>query len=143
MTSTFPTSRSNSHNLRYSIRQLQHKKEALINLEAALKRRINEFRELCLKEGELTGHLPADYPLQPREPIPQVRRRITASNGNIPNEFQTSLSSSSSSGIMHPPSNTVRLPFRNGQVNSNYALPSTLSNAQHRPLSSNSLMHQR
>lgn len=83
MTSTFPTSRSNSHNLRYSIKQLQHKKEALINLEAALKKRINEFRELCLKEGELTGHLPADYPLQPREPIPQVRRRITRSNGKI------------------------------------------------------------
>uniref|UniRef100_A0A6G1SJ29 FERM domain-containing protein 4A n=1 Tax=Aceria tosichella TaxID=561515 RepID=A0A6G1SJ29_9ACAR len=138
MTSTFPTSRSNSHNLRYSIRQLQHKKEALINLEAALKRRINEFRELCLKEGELTGHLPADYPLQPREPIPQVRRRITRSNGNIPNEFHSSLSgSSSNSSIIPPPSSTIRLPCQNGRV-TNFALPSTLSNVQHHPMSSHS-----
>lgn len=58
-----------------------------MTLEIALKKRINEFRELCLKEGELTGHLPVDYPLQPREPIPQVRRRLTRSNGNIPNEL--------------------------------------------------------
>lgn len=139
MTSTFPTSKSNSHNLRYSIRQLQHKKEALINLEAALKRRINEFRELCLKEGELTGHLPADYPLQPREPIPQVRRRITRSNGNIPNEFHASLSSSSNSSIMPPPPppSAVRSSCQNGQV-TNFALPSTLSNTRHHPMSSHS-----
>jgi len=103
MTSTFPTSKSSSQNLKNGLREIQHKKETLLTLEIALKKRINEFRELCLKEGELTGHLPVDYPLQPREPIPQVRRRMTRSNGNIPNELiltnsilQTALRSQSS-----------------------------------------------
>lgn len=57
MTSTFPTTRTNSQNLKNGIREIQHKKEALIALEAALKKRINEFRELCLKEGVSISHL--------------------------------------------------------------------------------------
>lgn len=84
MTSTFPTSRTNSRNLKYGIKEIQKKKDVLKNLEAALKKRVTEFRELCLKEGELTGHLPADYPLQPREPIPQVRRRVTSASSIMP-----------------------------------------------------------
>lgn len=90
MTSTFPTSRSSSQSLKNGLREIQHKKETLMTLQMSLKKRIDEFRELCLKEGELTGHLPVDYPLQPREPIPQVRRRMTRSNGNIPNELLAS-----------------------------------------------------
>lgn len=31
---------------------------------------------------ELTGHLPIDYPLQPREPIPQIRSRTNHSSNN-------------------------------------------------------------
>lgn len=115
-----------------------------MNLEAALKKRINEFRELCLKEGEITGHLPADYPLQPREPIPQVRRRITRSNGNIPNEFQRSLSSGSSSSVMPPPRPPPTLDaLRSSRpIHTNFALPNGLTHLQQqhpsRPTSTNS-----
>lgn len=51
MTSTFPTTKSNSYNLKNGIKEIQTKKEVLMTLEAALKKRVNEFRELCLKEG--------------------------------------------------------------------------------------------
>lgn len=55
MTSTFPTSRSN-HKLytkqkTCEPKDIQSKKESLLALEAALKKRISEFRELCLKEA--------------------------------------------------------------------------------------------
>lgn len=73
------------------LREIESKKEALNALETALKKRVSEFKELCLKEGELTGHLPIDYPLQPREPIPQIRRRTkhnsdSCSSTNIIND---------------------------------------------------------
>lgn len=51
MASTFPTGRNNSRNIKKGIKEIQLKKEALKALEAALKKRVNEFRELCLKEG--------------------------------------------------------------------------------------------
>ena len=50
MTSTFPTSKSDQ-SLKNGIKEIAAKKEALVTLEAALKKRINEFKELCLKEG--------------------------------------------------------------------------------------------
>lgn len=75
MTSTFPTCKANLHHMKHGLHEIQVKKEALTSLEFSLKKRITELRELCLKEAELTGDLPIDYPLQPREPIPQVRRR--------------------------------------------------------------------
>lgn len=51
MTSTFPTSRSNSREIKYGLKDIQNKKQTLTTLEGALKKRMNEFRELCLKEG--------------------------------------------------------------------------------------------
>lgn len=52
---------------------LKARKEAL---EEALKKKTEELKNLCLKEGELSGELPIETPLSPGEPVPQVRRRI-------------------------------------------------------------------
>uniref|UniRef100_UPI0037E871F4 innate immunity activator b n=1 Tax=Semicossyphus pulcher TaxID=241346 RepID=UPI0037E871F4 len=37
-----------------------------------------ELKKLCIREAELTGRLPDDYPLLPGEKPPQIRRRIGA-----------------------------------------------------------------
>nr|XP_061813563.1 innate immunity activator protein-like [Nerophis lumbriciformis] len=37
-----------------------------------------ELKKLCIREAELTGQLSGDYPLQPGEKPPQIRRRIGA-----------------------------------------------------------------
>ena len=34
------------------------------------------LKEICIKEGELTGELPPEIPLAPGEPLPVIRRRI-------------------------------------------------------------------
>uniref|UniRef100_A0A8C5VU55 Innate immunity activator n=2 Tax=Microcebus murinus TaxID=30608 RepID=A0A8C5VU55_MICMU len=47
-------------------------------LEARLEACLEELRRLCLREAELTGTLPAEYPLKPGEQAPKVRRRIGA-----------------------------------------------------------------
>ncbi|ERE74321.1 Armadillo-type fold containing protein [Cricetulus griseus] len=47
-------------------------------LEAKLEACLEELRRLCLREAELTGTLPAEYPLKPGEKAPKVRRRIGA-----------------------------------------------------------------
>ncbi|XP_053515511.1 innate immunity activator protein isoform X1 [Artibeus jamaicensis] len=47
-------------------------------LEARLEACLQELRGLCLREAELTGILPAEYPLKPGEKAPKVRRRIGA-----------------------------------------------------------------
>ncbi|XP_057230343.1 innate immunity activator protein isoform X1 [Malurus melanocephalus] len=47
-------------------------------LEARLDSCIQELRQLCLREAELTGTLPCEYPLKAGEKIPKVRRRIGA-----------------------------------------------------------------
>ncbi|KAM4860822.1 innate immunity activator protein isoform 5-T5 [Thomomys bottae] len=47
-------------------------------LEARLEACLEELRRLCLREAELTGTLPAEYPLKPGEKPPKVRRRIGA-----------------------------------------------------------------
>lgn len=47
-------------------------------LEARLEARLEELRRLCLREAELTGLLPAEYPLRPGEKAPRVRRRVGA-----------------------------------------------------------------
>ncbi|XP_045672930.1 innate immunity activator protein isoform X1 [Phyllostomus hastatus] len=47
-------------------------------LEARLEACLQELRGLCLREAELTGVLPAEYPLKPGETAPKVRRRIGA-----------------------------------------------------------------
>ncbi|KAH9381037.1 hypothetical protein HPB48_008251 [Haemaphysalis longicornis] len=52
---------------------LKARKEAL---EEALRRKLEELKSLCLREGEVTGELPPETPLEPGEPPPQVRRRV-------------------------------------------------------------------
>ncbi|KAH7937929.1 hypothetical protein HPB49_017751 [Dermacentor silvarum] len=52
---------------------LKARKEAL---EEALRKKIEELKSVCLKEGEVTGELPPEMPLEPGEPPPQVRRRV-------------------------------------------------------------------
>ncbi|XP_020028154.2 innate immunity activator protein isoform X1 [Castor canadensis] len=47
-------------------------------LEARLEACLEELRRLCLREAELTGALPAEYPLKPGEKAPRVHRRIGA-----------------------------------------------------------------
>ncbi|XP_044068266.1 innate immunity activator protein [Siniperca chuatsi] len=49
------------------------------SLEEHLELCLLELRKLCIREAELTGKLPSDYPLMPDEKPPQVRRRIGAS----------------------------------------------------------------
>ncbi|XP_023390550.1 innate immunity activator protein isoform X2 [Pteropus vampyrus] len=58
--------------LTYAIRRQQRALEG--RLEACLE----ELRALCLREAELTGVLPAEYPLKPGEKAPKVRRRVGA-----------------------------------------------------------------
>ncbi|KAM9212720.1 innate immunity activator protein isoform 1-T1 [Dugong dugon] len=47
-------------------------------LEERLEACLEELRRLCLREAELTGTLPEEYPLKPGEKAPKVRRRIGA-----------------------------------------------------------------
>ncbi|XP_029291971.1 LOW QUALITY PROTEIN: innate immunity activator protein [Cottoperca gobio] len=49
------------------------------SLEERLELCLLELRQLCIREAELTGKLPSDYPLMPDEKLPRVRRRIGAS----------------------------------------------------------------
>ncbi|XP_010747177.2 innate immunity activator protein [Larimichthys crocea] len=48
------------------------------SLEERLELCLLELRKLCIREAELTGKLPSDYPLMPDEKPPRVRRRIGA-----------------------------------------------------------------
>uniref|UniRef100_H3DCC6 Innate immunity activator a n=1 Tax=Tetraodon nigroviridis TaxID=99883 RepID=H3DCC6_TETNG len=49
------------------------------SLEERLELCLLELRQLCIREAELTGKMPSDYPLMPDENPPPVRRRIGAS----------------------------------------------------------------
>ena len=52
---------------------LKARREAL---EEKLKEKKALLKEVCLKEGELTGELPPEIPLAPGEPLPVIRRRV-------------------------------------------------------------------
>ena len=52
---------------------LKARREAL---EEKLKEKKCLLKELCLKEGELTGELPPEIPLAPGEPLPVIRKRV-------------------------------------------------------------------
>jgi hypothetical protein len=52
---------------------LKARREAL---EAKLQEKNGLLKELCIKEGELTGVLPPEIPLKPGEPAPTIRRRV-------------------------------------------------------------------
>nr|XP_006825708.1 PREDICTED: FERM domain-containing protein 4A-like [Saccoglossus kowalevskii] len=58
---------------REMILALKSRKEAL---EERLKLKVDCLKELCIKEAEIIGELPQEYPLVPGEPLPQVRRRV-------------------------------------------------------------------
>ncbi|KAM6960792.1 FERM domain-containing protein 4A isoform 2-T2 [Aplochiton taeniatus] len=45
-------------------------------LEETLKQRLEELKNICIREAELTGKLPKEYPLDPGEEPPTVRRKI-------------------------------------------------------------------
>ncbi|XP_015267318.1 PREDICTED: uncharacterized protein C1orf106 homolog [Gekko japonicus] len=47
-------------------------------LEERLEACVQELKKLCLREAELTGMLPSEYPLKAGEKPPKVRRRIGA-----------------------------------------------------------------
>lgn len=47
-------------------------------LQEKLELCLRELRKLCIREAELTGRLPKDYPLQPGEKPPQIHRRVGA-----------------------------------------------------------------
>ena len=52
---------------------LKARREALIS---KLEEKNKILKELCIKEGELTGELPPEIPLAPGEPVPMIRRRV-------------------------------------------------------------------
>merc|ERR1719481_535243 len=55
------------------VQALKARREAL---EEKLKEKKSLLKELCIKEGELTGELPPEIPLSPGEPLPVIRRRV-------------------------------------------------------------------
>ncbi|XP_041446822.1 FERM domain-containing protein 4B isoform X1 [Xenopus laevis] len=57
------------------IQELKKKEEALQNI---LLKKIEELKKICLREAELTGKLPTEYPLNLGEKPPNVRRRMGA-----------------------------------------------------------------
>lgn len=52
---------------------LQERKRVI---EETLQQRMQQLKELCLKEADITGVLPAEMPLDPGETLPSIRRRI-------------------------------------------------------------------
>jgi FERM domain-containing protein 4 len=49
------------------------------NLEKLLAKKREELKEVCVKEAEITGRLPKEYPLEKGEEPPVVKRKIGAS----------------------------------------------------------------
>ncbi|XP_048878161.1 FERM domain-containing protein 4B isoform X2 [Brienomyrus brachyistius] len=61
----------------------EHKKEKISELkrkerelQGILDKKMEELKKICLREAELTGKLPKEYPLSSGEKTPQVRKRV-------------------------------------------------------------------
>nr|XP_046240698.1 FERM domain-containing protein 4B-like isoform X2 [Scatophagus argus] len=48
------------------------------DLQDTLTHKLEELKKICMREAELTGRLPKEYPLATGEKAPQVRRRVGA-----------------------------------------------------------------
>ncbi|KAG7249510.1 hypothetical protein CRUP_019721 [Coryphaenoides rupestris] len=80
-------------------------------LEDTLKLRLEELKKICIREAELTGKLPKEYPLDPGEEAPTVRRKIGTAfkldeqkilpKGEV-SQSRPSVPSSTSSSQSHP-----------------------------------------
>ncbi|KAM6927632.1 FERM domain-containing protein 4B [Xenentodon cancila] len=46
------------------------------DLQDTLMQKMNELKKICMREAELTGRLPKEYPLDTGEKAPQIRRRV-------------------------------------------------------------------
>lgn len=136
MTSTLPCSNSNQ-SIQGRLKEIESRREALIALEKALKNRVNEFRQLCLREGEIIGHLPIDYPLQPREPIPQIRSRINQSSSSNNNNLNDNTNS-----ILLIKANNLRQHYKQQQqLETNHNQQQYLQNTNHQAISSETVGH--
>nr|XP_027787699.1 FERM domain-containing protein 4B isoform X1 [Marmota flaviventris] len=58
---------------REKILELRRKEK---QLQEKLLKKVEELRKICLREAELTGKVPKEYPLNAGEKPPQVRRRV-------------------------------------------------------------------
>ncbi|XP_068110053.1 FERM domain-containing protein 4B isoform X1 [Hyperolius riggenbachi] len=56
--------------------KIQELKKKEKDLQEVLLKKIEELKKICMREAELTGTLPMEYPLNPGEKPPNVRRRM-------------------------------------------------------------------
>ncbi|XP_056380562.1 FERM domain-containing protein 4B isoform X2 [Hyla sarda] len=56
--------------------KIQELKKKEKDLQDVLLKKIEELKKICMREAELTGKLPNEYPLNPGEKPPNVRRRM-------------------------------------------------------------------
>ncbi|XP_075039520.1 FERM domain-containing protein 4B isoform X1 [Mixophyes fleayi] len=65
------------------------------DLQDVLLKKIEELKKICMREAEITGKLPNEYPLNPGEKPPNVRRRMGATykldDNMLPGEEDTDL----------------------------------------------------
>ncbi|XP_018589653.1 FERM domain-containing protein 4B isoform X4 [Scleropages formosus] len=66
-------SEANEEQKKEKISELKKKEK---ELQDVLALKIEELKKICLREAELTGRLPKEYPLASGEKPPQVRRRV-------------------------------------------------------------------
>ncbi|XP_071984588.1 FERM domain-containing protein 4B isoform X3 [Engystomops pustulosus] len=59
--------------------KIQELKKKERDLQDVLLKKIEELKKICMREAELTGKLPTEYPLNPGEKPPNVRKRMGTS----------------------------------------------------------------